>query len=243
MDRKPSFTSDGATARQSQYTDHPPWENRATIQVPYLGRSSPPPTATAEPRVSACTRYARSSSQPNGRPRLTTTASAPVQTEWISPVSEVDTSERWRVSTYACVQPPPAPYETPVFIPAGPRGSYHPPPPSSRSNNFSTHMPPSPPGTDSCSSTKSATPPPRDPHRALSDAAAGVAHAQNDALRGRIRSIPQDQPTKTSNKRDSLGAGRRFKTALKGMFRKEPVDESQLQHISNRHWADDEDSS
>jgi hypothetical protein len=77
-------------------------------------------------------------------------------------------------------------------------------------------------------------------------------HQQVVALPGTMSSrstISQPHPTDTkrpSNKRhhkkgnkESVPIGHRFTSAVKDLFRREPVDDRRFEHIGDRHWSED----
>jgi hypothetical protein len=208
---------------------------RAVSQVPYLGRSPTPPATTSELQQYQNSRTLRSP-ESHTKPRLVTTNSAPTRSEYSSPVSQSAKAVHWTKRRHTSAFPPPqlapAPYETPLDLPAEAESMRH--------RSFVTHAnpPPSPPDSPySCN--KSDTSVSQDlPAQALpgtmssrtSRVVRGHSHTQSKTL---------DQSATTGSQSEHRPISKRLTSAFRGMFKKEPVDESGFEHISDRHWTDE----
>jgi hypothetical protein len=224
-----SQTSDGSPS------SIPPWEARAVSQVPYLGRSPTPPATTSELQQYQSSRTLRTSAS-HTKPPLVSTNSAPPRSEYSSPVSQSAKTVHWTKRRHTSAFPPPqlvpAPYETPLDLPAEAENMRH------RSFMTPANSPPSPPDSPySCN--KSDTSVYRDvPAQALpgtmSSRASGVVRGHSQT-----QSKPLDQTATTGSQPEHRPIGKRLTNAFRGMFKKEPVDESGFEQISDRHWTDE----
>jgi hypothetical protein len=158
------------------------------------------------PRIDTHTRYASNSSQRYGH--------------------SDECSNPWGVKTPLTAPPPPRPYDTPVYIPPGPKSTPYPP-------TF-VKPPPTPPDSDvgSCTTTSTTgSPKTKQEVSTLPTIAAGV---EPD------RTCRTKAPSSTQESRKRGNRLQRWKYALKEMFTHQPVDESEFEHISaQRHWTDE----
>lgn len=211
----------------------PPWEVRAVSQVPYVGRSGSPPTTQMEQQTRPWPRSAREDRVSHPKPKLITANSAPSRSEYSSPVSRDSTSEQWpsHHHTKSLTTPQLAPYETSIDLP--PESAFQ-----TRTNAALALPPPSPPESLSSSSTKSnfaaSTEPP--------------AQALPGTMSSRMSRAQPPRPSKPRMASHEPGRSdgferkpisKRFTSAFRGIFKKDPVDESQLERISDRHWTDE----
>ena len=73
--------------------------------------------------------------------------------------------------------------------------------------------------------------------QALSKAPEEPSKKQREKTRKR-EETPEQEP---EEKLESSKKGGRLKKTLKGIFKKDPVDESSLEHIKDHHWLEDSD--
>jgi hypothetical protein len=250
MEREDSVSPDST----SKYRDHhpalPPWEARSVTQVPFMESSSPTAPRGCDPGSFAT----RSSSQANHRPKLSVSASAPCGTEYTSPVSLHSSSMPWKS---AAMVPPSRstvvpPYETherqdqsydrpayedpdnfkPVF-----RKTASQPTPS-----YAPQVPPTPPDSVSRSSLRSASasPPSRPVSKALPGTMSSRASRNQPGSHNRSKAGAREhQSDHHQADNDQTGIGKRLKSAFRDIFKKDCVDDSQFERISDRHWTDD----
>jgi hypothetical protein len=227
--REVSHTSDASPS------SIPPWEVRTVSQVPYLGRSPTPPTTTSELQHYHDSRPPRAGSESHTKPRLVSTNSAPSRSEYSSPVSQSAKGIPWSKRRHTSAFPPPqlgpAPYETPLDLPAEAEKMRH------RSFMTPANSPPSPPDSPS-SCNKSDTSVYRDPP---AQALPGTMSSRASRIRGhsQTQSKTLDQTATTGSQSEHRPISKRLTNAFRGMFKKEPVDESGFEHISDRHWTEE----
>lgn len=234
MDRKASYASDQTFTRRPHPT-LPPWEVRSVAQVPFMEPGSPPLMQRDDQGFFT----SRMALQSHSRPRLATTVSAPpYSSEYSSPISEDSSTNPWRTTAAAQsdARLPPSyetqTYETASYIPPAPKTA----PPTSAPI---AKAPPTPPESISRSSTKSpsASPPIRQAPKALPGTMSSRGGRDRDATRARTKSASRGH--RSHSKDDSKTLGLRFKSAFKDIFRKDPVDESQFERITDKHWTED----
>lgn len=235
MDRKFSASSDAMSAQYATSTPLPPWETREVAQVPFMDPGSPP-LSKAERQALPSLWATRSSTNSSSRPRLDTGVSA-ASSAYGSPSSPQQSTDPWsKVATPLTAIPPPAPYESPVYIPPAPKTAPQLPP-------FVVQHPPTPPDsvTRSCSSSMSTTssPRPRVAVKALPGTMSSRAGRDRTPTRTRVSSATREQRARNVKKSSSVPFSKRFRSAFKDIFKREPVDESQFEHIDDRHWTDE----
>lgn len=112
-------------------------------------------------------------------------------------------------------------------------------------------MPPSPPPDNTClsrSSTTSSTQKsvsissptqsPRLPQHMI-PSLPGTMSTSERAISPKRSFRPKREESAKKEKPEAAPFGKRFKLAMKDIFKREPIDESQLEHISDRHWTDE----
>ena len=249
MEREASISSDPTSLRRPHHPVLPPWEVRSVSQVPFIEPGSPPLVRRDDQGFFAI----GSAPRANHRPKLSATISAPCASEYSSPV-EHNGSYPWK-------EAPPVPpnqvptqpaYETPVTkAPMHYRPAYddpnsskpvfrkaasQPPP------TFVPQPPPTPPDSVSRCSVRStsASPPLRPASKALPGTMSSRATRNRSASHHQAKSGPrEDRNDQLQAKQDQAGLGKRFKSAFRDIFKKDPVDDSQFERISDRHWTDD----
>lgn len=205
----------------------PPWEKDHIAQVPYMDSASPE-LSNAEREALPSLWATRTTTLTTSRPRLETSSQHSRSTSHF----RVDSpDESWRMRTPLTAPPPlpPAPYETPIYIPPGPKSA------------------PSPPSFVKASST-----PPDSLSQASRSTSASIISGHHP--RPIITALPGTMSTRTAPKSPSSrirteGAGReirkrktrrgRWIAALKDLFSSDPVDETQFERIEDKHWTDD----
>lgn len=237
MDRKQSYVSDQTpSGRHQHHPILPPWEVRAMSQVPFIEPGSPP----IMERDNQGFFNPRASAYPKGRPRLTTTTSAPpCSSEYASPVSDDSNSCPWKgTGPVPAVAPPPLPpyetsYGTPGHMPTVPKKS-------TSVSAYPVQAPPTPPESFTRASDRSASasPPTVRASKALPGTMSSRAGRDKENIRPRAKSSSGRSRAKES-KPDAKPLGKRFRSAFKEMFRKDPVDESQFEKITAQHWTDE----
>ena len=231
MEERPLLSSDSTDAGRTSQQTVPPWENRVMSQVPYLARSLTPPTSHDDPTTHPCQHTGVPGYQPQVKPKLLTTNSAPQESEYSSPTSQDAVQKRWtrRRHTNAFQTLPPAPYETSLEVPD--RRSL------ARPISYIAHPPPSPPKSPSSSSTKSDAPPPQEPANALP----GTMSSRVSRMQAGVgsRSKTQDHPPSSQGENEHRPISKRFTSVFRDIFKKEPIDESGFERISDRHWTDE----
>lgn len=240
MDRNQSYKSEQTSHRRQQQSVLPPWEVRAVSQVPFIEPKSPPlmerdTNGFFNPRASA---------YPQGRPRLANSTSAPPcpSAEYVSPVSDDNSTCPWKVTgpVQAVAPPPLPPYETHYgnsgAMPAMMKKS-------SSVAAYPVQAPPTPPESFTRASDRSASssPPIARASKALPGTMTSRAGRNRENARARAKSSAgREHRSRTKEpKPDAQPLGKRFKTAFKDMFKKDPVDESQFEKITAQHWTDE----
>lgn len=233
-----SSLSQVANNRRSTTPTIPPWEIRAVSQVPYLGRSQTPPVTNTEPYQYQTPRVSRSGSDTRSKPTLSTANSAPSRSEYSSPVSQDAGAVHWmkrrHTAAFPSAQLPsaPAPYETPLDLPAGARKTLH------RPIMTASNTLPSPPESP-CSCHKSDTSASRD---VVSQALPGTMSSRASKVRerkGPESGSTHDHASNTQSQSEHKPMSKRLTSAFRGMFKRDPVDESGYEHISDRHWTEE----
>lgn len=226
----------GVKDRRSPTPKIPPWEIRAVSQVPYLGRSPTPPVISSEPQQHQSSRISRSGSDTRSKPTLNTANSAPSRSAYSSPVTQDAGAVHWikrrHTAAFPSSHPPvPAPYETPLDFPADARNTRQ--QPLTTSNQL-----PSPPESP-CSCHKSDSSAPR---VSFPQALPGTMSSRAGKVREhkRIESgKTHDDDSTVQNQSEHRPMSKRLTNAFRGIFKREPVDESGFEHISDRHWTEE----
>jgi len=249
MEREASISSDPTSLRRQHRPVLPPWEVRSVAQVPFIEPGSPPLARRDDQGFFAI----GSTPRANHRPKLSATISAPCGSEYSSPVAEHSSSYPWK-------EAPPEPYgqaptqssyETPASKglvhnrpayedpnsskPVFRKAASQPPP------TCEPKAPPTPPDSVSRSSVRStsASPPLRPASKALPGTMSSRAGRNRSGSHHQTKSGREDRIDHHQAKEDQIGLGKRFKTAFRDIFKKDPVDDSQFERISDRHWTDD----
>lgn len=250
MEREDSVSSDATSKHRDYHPVLPPWEARSVKQVPFMEPSSPTPLRAYDTGSFA----ARPTSQANHQPKLSVSASAPCGTDYSSPVSLHSSSMPWNSTAVVPSSRPTAvpPYESSdcqeqsynrptyedpdLFKPHIRKTASQPTP------NYAPQVPPTPPDSVTRSSlcSASASPPSRPVSKALpgtmsSRASRNRSGSHNTAKAGaREHQSDHQQPNS-----DQTGIGKRLKSAFRDIFKKDPIDDSQFERISDRHWTDE----
>lgn len=244
MDRDTSVSSDPSSRRRNYHHPVlPPWEVRSVSQVPFMEPGSPSLVQRDEQG------FFRQSSYANHRPKLSASMSAPHVDEYSSPVSEHSTSNPWKSN--APLPPTTLPQSPPYDAPSYGRAAYDdrtyskPPFRKAASQPEPSHVfqaPPTPPDSETRSSLRSASasPPIRPSTKALPGTMSSRASRNRSASQSQTKSRTRENRSGHSQaKEDQAGLGKRFKSAFRDIFKKDPIDESQFERISDRHWTDD----
>jgi hypothetical protein len=248
MEREDPDPSNPTSNSQHHNPALPPWEVRSVAQVPFMERAYQTTTWKDEQGASRPTPHV------NHRPTLSTTTSAPCGADYSSPLSERSSSMPWRSTTKTPSNSVPVEpsYETPVY-----QGSNHDRPAyedpslfkpalsktaSQPPSNHPSQVPPTPPESVSWSSLRSASASP--PSRPISKALPGTmssreGHSQSAPVNKTKATGCERWPGRRQAKQDQTGLGKRVKSAFRDIFRKDPVDDSQFERISDRHWTDE----
>jgi hypothetical protein len=178
--------------------------------------------------------------------------SAPHVDEYSSPVSEHSTSNPWKST--APLPPTTLPKSPPYDAPAYGRAAYdertYSKPPFRKAASQPTqphvphvhHAPPTPPESESRSLRSASASPPINPAtKALPGTMSSRASRNRSASQSQVK--PRTKEHRSSHpepsKEDQAGLGKRFKSAFRDIFKKDPIDESQFERISDRHWTDE----
>lgn len=192
--------------------------------MPYLNANSRALSSAERDALPSLPRATRTNDARPNWPRVD------AHTRWASNSSQNhsdESSDPWGVETPLTAPFPARPYDTSVYIAPGPKSTPCPP---------TWVKPPTPPDSDKSSYTTistSGSPPPPPPKFEINSL---PTIPSGDKLDQQGRSRTQSS-TRESQKQGTRF--RRFKTALKEIFTPHPVDESQLEHISDRHWTDE----
>jgi hypothetical protein len=250
MDREDSVSPDSTLRYRDQHPVLPPWETRSVTEVPFVESSSPTAPRGYDPGSFA----ARPSSQVNHRPKLSASASAPCAAEYSSPVSLHGSSMPWKSTASVPSSRPTAvpPYEkSENQRPSYDRPAYEDPDhfkPTFRKTasqpapSYVPQIPPTPPDSVSRSSLRSASssPPTRPVSKALPGTMSSRASRNRSAPQSKTESGARDhQSDQHQTTNDQTGIGKRFKSAFRDIFKKDPIDDSQFERISDRHWTDE----
>ena len=245
METDSSVSSDPSSRRRHHHPVLPPWENRSVSQVPYMEPGSPSLVQKDEQGFFSV----RQSSYANHRTKLSGSMSAPHVDEYSSPVTEHSTSNPWKSTAPLphSTLPQSPPYDSPAFG----RAAYDQPTysklpfrkaASQPTPSYVPQAPPTPPDSESRSSLRSASasPPTRSASKALPGTMSSRASRNRSASRSQGKSRSREHRSgHPQSKEDQNGLGKRFKSAFRDMFKKDPIDESQFERISDRHWTDE----
>jgi hypothetical protein len=248
MDREPSIPSDPVSMRRQHHPVLPPWEVRSVAQVPFIEPSSPPLARRDDQGFFG----SRPTSHANHRPKFSASMSAPGVAEYSS-LEHGSSMPRKTATTVPSRSIPAEPsYETPVYQrpthdrpayedpnhykPAFRKAASQPPP------NSTPQAPPTPPDSVSKASLRSASasPPIRPASKALPGTMSSRASRNRSASHNRTKAGGREHRSERQPvKQDQNGLGKRFKSAFRDIFKKDPVDDSQFERISDRHWTDE----
>ena len=233
---RPSPEPQGTTSSGAPTSDVPPWEARVVSQVPYLSRCPTPPTTNSELPEHQVPRAFRSNSDTRTKSLLPAMDDAPVRSDYNSPMSQgargIHWTRRRHTSAYTPSQSGLAPYETPLDLPAGAGNIRH------RSFMGAPNPPLSPPDSP-CSCNKSEVSASRD---VRSQALPGTMSSQASTVRGSSRPrSPEayDRTPMTRSRSEQRPISKRLTSAFRDIFKKEPLDESGFERISDRHWSEE----
>ena len=233
---RPSPEPQGTTTSGATTAGVPPWEARVVSQVPYISRCPTPPTTNSEISEHQVPRTFRSNSDTHAKSRLFAVEDISTHSGHNSPISHTARGIHWtkrrHTSAYTPSQTGLAPYETPLDLPTVAGNVRH------RSFVGAPNPPLSPPDSP-CSCNKSEVSASRD---VRSQALPGTMSSQASTVRGSSRPrSPEtyDRTPMTRSRSEQRPISKRFTSAFRDIFKKEPLDESGLEPISDRHWSDE----
>jgi hypothetical protein len=249
-DREAHVPSSRTPTRRNHHPILPPWGVRSIAQIPFLQPGSPSPARRNEQSFFT----ARSTSHVTRRPRLNTMDSAESGSEYSYPVDEQTVPYPWIE-----IAPTPSnqhsvdiPYETTIyhrstcdrpanenskiFSPAFRKAASQPP------FGCSLQAPPTPPDSVSRASIRSATA--SSPLHPASKAMPGTMSSRTSrnrpASHNKVKPGSREHRTdRTQVKHSQVRLGKRLKRAIRDIFKKDPVEDSRFERISERHWTDD----
>lgn len=236
MPERSSLEPRGTTSSVALTSGLPPWETRVVSQVPYLSRCPTPPTMTSEMPEHQMPRTLRSNSDTRANPHLPIMDEVPMRSESNSSTSQsargIHWTKRRHTSAYTPSQTGLAPYETPLDLPTGTGSIRH-------RSFMGTPNPPLSPPDSPCSCNKSETSATRD---VRSQAMPGTMSSQASTVRGSSRPrSPEahDRTPMTRSRSEQRPISKRLTSAFRDIFKKEPLDESGFERISDRHWSEE----
>ncbi|CAK4032403.1 Hypothetical predicted protein [Lecanosticta acicola] len=193
-----------------------PWERREMGQVPYISPESAPQTQ-AESRAVHCLRAAQDKkAKASGLGRPDSYGRPP------HPAKDDSGHRQWTAQDKASSS------RGPRTAPELAR------PPVSESGSWSSSSAPS--------SAKSSPSFDCEPHDKPIKALPGTMSARNgSATRTKIAGSQSPEPIEEQTKETTPTFGKKFKTALRGAFRRSPVDDSGLRRVGSRHWTETEE--
>lgn len=213
-----------------------PWEARVVSQVPYLSRCPTPPTMNSEMSEHQMPRTFRSNSDSRTKSLLPAVDDVLMRSENKSPTSQsargIHWTKRRHTSAHTPSQTELAPYETLLDLPAGTGNIRH------RSLMGAPKPPLSPPDSP-CSCNKYEVSTSRD---VRSQALPGTISSQASKVRGSSRPrSPEayDRAVMTRSRSEQRPISKRLTSAFRDIFKKEPLDESGFERISDRHWSEE----
>lgn len=131
---------------------------------------------------------------------------------------------------------PTSPKES-LWLPSGYNTPRRPPtPPSTRGSTFRSESAPAVPAYE-----RSYTPPSSERKRpvvALPGTMSSRSVPSQSPARSRDASSTRKQSRRCRQREDTVPLSRRLRTAMKDLFRKDPVDENQFERIEDRHWTE-----
>lgn len=211
---------------RSQSEDHiafgpaTPWERGTFGQLPRRGESAPsvPVTERAKPIRSVSVKATRP-------PKRSVTPLSNVSRYPGTPPPE-DSIRQHRAQGSLSAQGSPRPYETPFMIPAAMTSAPSPPP------CYTKALPSTPPESlhtkSSASTDKSFSP--------SSKQLVTVLPGTMAARTGRSKSAARQRSERRKKKPTKVN---QWKVVFRQIFTRSPVDETQLEKIEGRHWADE----
>lgn len=234
--------------RHEHYEEsRPPWE-RSPVPVPYLTSGST--GLTEAEREALPSLWATREQEEAGRRKGSRDVYVRDFQEDSRRPMYSDEQDAWRVKTPLTAPPhsgppPPLPYGSPK-IPQGPKsapvmpsyvkqGTVSPPysPPLGSGKSWST--------TRSSTSRPGLYDGPRESRTSVTAMPGTMSARERSPSRRRVqRSASVDPTSPVDRKPDGPSFGKRLKLAFRDMFKKDPVDEANLERIEDRHWTEDE---
>lgn len=265
MERSASRTCQGGSNPNGfdDPTPLPPWEQKNMARVPYMSRDARPlneaerealqslwaangevKRSTSRPRIHGHGQQPLDNGYPLPRqdgetipmpmsaPPFTAPRAAPSLPATMSRKSQIHTSAKSQHPSFTTLPPTPPPEASSLSRSSTTKSS------STRKSSLISspgqsprlpqHTVPSLPGTmsarESIAVIPSPQPPPSEPSSQRAD---------------RVREEKRNEMGKAKEKADVKPLGKRFKLAMKDIFKREPVDESQFERIADRHWTDE----
>lgn len=221
MDRRDSVPSTVSSPMGSSSKPLPPWELPTLPRVPYM-TSSCAPLSTPEKEALPSLWATRASTASSVRPKLKTSTNTPSTSTYGSPVSPISKQNPWATDRYGTSHMPPTP------------------PPPSRMSGYREQSQERPmvPAYE-----RSFTPPLEVEKRVVAMpgtmSSRPTRHQSRSSTRTRSSSRDQRPGSRQGRGVKSGPLGRRFKSAFKDMFKKDPIDESSFERIGDRHWTDE----
>lgn len=226
----------GTTASGTRTSGVAPWEARVVSQVPYLSRCPTPPTTNSETPEHQMPRTLRSKSDTLTTSHTPAMDDVRMRSEYNSPIPQSARGIHWTKRRHTSAYIPPqkglAPYETPLDLPTGAANIRH------RSFMGAPNPPLSPPDSPS-SCNKSDVSASRDMR---SQVLPGTMSSQASTVRGSSRPrSPEayDCTPMTRSRSEQRPMSKRLTSAFRDIFKKEPLDETGLERISDRHWSEE----
>lgn len=214
----------------------PPWEQRQrdnVVQVPFMNQTTPPLSQTEQQALTSLWASKMVDRDLHGQ-----------HIRDLAPANETARpryySDREAIPAAPMTAPPPGleslPYESYKIL-QGPRTAPHLP-------AFVKGGPPTPPKDDtiSRSSTKSSrnpgshetSPIPGPPVTTVPALPGTMFTREQEHVHGRSRSLDSN-----NEKAESQGFGKRFRSSLRNMFKREPFNEADFERIEDRHWSEE----
>lgn len=236
MSDRPSLEPHGNTFSGTRTSLAPSWEARVASHVPYPPRCPTPPTTKSETPEHHIPRTFRSSFDTRTASDLHVMDDVRMGLEYSSPMSQSARETHWTKRRHTSAYIPPqtalAPYETPLDLPTGAANIRH------RSSMGAPNPPLSPPDSpSSCNTSDVST-----YQNVRSQVMPGTMSSQASTVRGGSRPrSPEtyDRTPMTRSRSEQRPMSKRLTSAFKDIFKKEPLDESGLERISDRHWSEE----
>jgi len=236
MPDQKSLEPHGTTTSGARTSSVPPREARVVSQVPYTSRCPTPPTTNSETPEHQTPMIFRSSSDTRTVLHPHAMDDARMRSEYSSPMPRSARESHWTKRRHTSAYIPPqtalAPYETLLDLPTEAANIRH------RSYMGAPNPPLSPPDSPS-SCNKSDVSASRD---VRSQVMPGTMSSQASTVRGSSRPRspqPYDRTPMTRSRSEQRPMSKRFTSAFRDIFKKEPLDESGFERISDRHWSEE----